>query len=79
MRLGKAKSENFVFIFPLRSALIFFGFAQDRMRLGKAKSENFVFSLGFALGFHYLYPSTLSPFPKGGRGVFSCIGKHKTT
>ena len=45
------------------------------MRLGKAKSENFVFSLGF----HYLYPSTLSPFPKGGRGVFSCIGKHKTT
>jgi len=54
MRLGKAKSENFVFIFPLRSALIIFGFAQDRMRLGKAKSENFVFSLGFALGFHYL-------------------------
>ena len=53
MRLGKAKSENFVFIFPLRSALIFFGFAQDRMRLGKAKSEKFVFSLGFALGFHY--------------------------
>ena len=54
MRLGTVKMENFVFIFPLRSALIIFGFAQDRMRLGKAKSENFVFSLGFALGFHYL-------------------------
>ena len=53
MRLGIVKIENFVFIFPLRSALIFFGFAQDRMRLGKAKFENFVFSLGFALGFHY--------------------------
>ena len=51
--LGCVKIENFVFIFPLRSALIFFGFAQDRMRLGKAKFENFVFSLGFALGFHY--------------------------
>ncbi len=25
------------------------------MRLGKAKSENFVFSLGFALGFDYLW------------------------
>ena len=54
MRLGTVKIENFVFIFPLRSALIIFGFSQDRMRLGKAKSENFVFSLGFALGFHYL-------------------------
>ena len=54
MRLGKAKSENFVFIFPLRSALIFFGFAQDRMRLGKAKSENFVFSLAAALALPYL-------------------------
>ena len=54
MRLGTVKMENFVFIFPLRSAFTIFGFAQDRMRLGKAKSENFVFSLGFALGFHYL-------------------------
>ena len=43
MRLGTVKMENFVFIFPLRSALIIFGFAQDRMSLGKAKSENFVF------------------------------------
>ncbi len=43
MRLGTVKIENFVFIFPLRSALIIFGFAQDRMRLGIVKIENFVF------------------------------------
>ena len=40
------------------------------MRLGKAKSENFVFSLGFALGFHYLYPSASSLLPKGGTRCF---------
>ena len=43
MRLGTVKMENFVFIFPLRSASSIFGFAQDRMRLGTVKIENFVF------------------------------------
>lgn len=50
------------------------------MRLGKAKSENFVFSLGFTLGFSYLYTPTFLPlFGKRDGVLFPASESIKTT
>ena len=51
MRLGIAKSQNYIFYLSLLSAFAILDFVLDRMRLGIAKSQNYIFYLSLLSAF----------------------------